>query len=154
MKRSVWSSPTNSGPSSGEELEDEQPRRRAKGKGAAVSGEDAIANFFVWAADRRGTKERKLAVAEMETNSKKQQTSVLIDLVRSTVDSPNTKKTRIAVEKTIAEARLKEVETQAESAKISEAFHVSITTIMSKLADKLALFCARHPNQSVGEGCG
>ena len=68
----------------------------------------------------------------------------MVDLLKSAVDSPGTKAAKIAVQKTVADTRLLEVETQAEasrpqadSMKANQAFTENMSAIMAKLIEKM-----------------
>ena len=75
----------------------------------------------------------------------------MVDLLKSAVDSPGTKAAKSAVQKTVADTRLLEVETQAEAARLqavaakvqadsmysNQAFTENMPAIMVKLVENL-----------------
>ena len=92
-----------------------------------------------------------MPMAERDLKVKESQANAMVDLLNSAVDSPGTKAAKIAVQKTVADTRLLEVETQAEAARLqavavkvqadsmkaNQAFTENMSDIMVKLVEKM-----------------
>ena len=83
-------------------------------------------------------------MAERDLKIKESQANAMVDLLKSPVVTPGTKAAKIAVQKTVADTRLLEVETQAEAARLqadsmkaNQAFTENMSALMVKLIEKM-----------------
>ena len=140
-KGSAGTSPSTSAGFSSDEEEPSQKRRKVP---VVVSVEDSVAQYFANAIDSPGNKGRKMSMAERDLKIKESQANAMVDLLKSPVVTPGTKAAKIAVQKTVADTRLLEVETQAEAARLqadsmkaNQAFTENMSALMVKLIEKM-----------------